>query len=117
MCERKPYVFWPLIRLSLQIPRSVHCHAGRDRAVERAAFVDILPPEIARRTGKGGGCIESRFDYQQLAKGLVGSELCPHGLLEERGLLDLARSDTIDEETMFKLIRAQATMDLCSAGQ
>ncbi|MEU7145344.1 asparagine synthase-related protein [Nocardia sp. NPDC046473] len=118
--ERKPYVFWPLIRLSLQIPRSVHCHAGRDRAVERAVFADTLPPEIARRMGKGGGGIATRFDYRQFARNLIGSELCTFGLLEQDSLLELSQSDAIDDETVFTLIRAQATkewMDRCAAGQ
>lgn len=48
-----PLLSQPLLELCLRIPSYVHLYGGMDRAVERAAFADILPKEIAARTQKG----------------------------------------------------------------
>lgn len=48
-----PLISQPIIELCLQIPSYVLTYGGRDRALLRDAFAEMLPPEIAARTGKG----------------------------------------------------------------
>lgn len=48
-----PLVSRPLIELSLQTPTHLFSTGGIDRALERAAFADLVPAEVARRTNKG----------------------------------------------------------------
>lgn len=49
-----PFFSQPLVEFALRTPTYVLAHGGLDRAVERAAFGDFIPAEIAHRTGKGG---------------------------------------------------------------
>ncbi|WP_433724462.1 asparagine synthase-related protein [Nocardia sp. CA-129566] len=107
--ERKPALFWPLIRSSLTAPRTHHLHDGIDRAVERAMFTQ-LPSEIVHRIGKGGGRdLDTRYDYRRLAQGLLDSELCDRNLLDRQELTQLADGHTPDGDTRFALIRAAVT--------
>ena len=48
-----PLISQPIIELCLQIPSYVLTYGGRDRALVRDAFSDMLPSEIAARTTKG----------------------------------------------------------------
>ncbi len=48
-----PYQSQPMIELALRIPTYQFVRGGRDRALQRAAFGDLIPERIARRTGKG----------------------------------------------------------------
>jgi|GEM_PF-1360757 len=49
-----PFFSQPLVEHLLKTPTYVLAHGGLDRAVERAAFGDLIPSEILRRTGKSG---------------------------------------------------------------
>jgi asparagine synthase (glutamine-hydrolysing) len=48
-----PFFSQPLAEFALRTPTYVLAHEGLDRALERRAFADLIPTEIARRTGKG----------------------------------------------------------------
>lgn len=48
-----PYQSQPIIELALRIPTYQFVRGGRDRALQRTAFGDLIPERIARRTGKG----------------------------------------------------------------
>ncbi|RMI27805.1 hypothetical protein EBN03_32670 [Nocardia stercoris] len=107
--QRKPALFWPLIRASLTTPRTHHLHRGVDRALERALFTE-LPVEIVHRAGKGGGRdLETRYDYRQLAEDLCDSGLCDRNLLDQQELSHLAGGRAPDGDTQFALIRATLT--------
>lgn len=43
----------PLVELSLQLASFLHIRDGKERAVARHAFSDLLPPSVKNRTGKG----------------------------------------------------------------
>ncbi|HYD86052.1 MAG TPA: asparagine synthase-related protein [Vitreimonas sp.] len=49
-----PFLSQPLVEFALKTPTYVLAHGGLDRAIERAAFGDLIPAEIVQRTGKGG---------------------------------------------------------------
>jgi asparagine synthase (glutamine-hydrolysing) len=51
--QHHPLLSQPLIELCLRIPSYVHLRGGIDRAVERAAFADLVPREITTRRQKG----------------------------------------------------------------
>jgi asparagine synthase (glutamine-hydrolysing) len=48
-----PFFSQPIAEFALRTPTYVFCAGGVDRALEREAFADLIPAEIARRTGKG----------------------------------------------------------------
>lgn len=54
-----PFFSQPLAELALRTPTYILCQGGQDRALERAAFADLIPREIARRTAKGGANLYS----------------------------------------------------------
>lgn len=49
----QPLISQPILDLCLRTPAYVFCEGGVDRALERAAFEPVLPPEIVRRFEKG----------------------------------------------------------------
>jgi asparagine synthase (glutamine-hydrolysing) len=51
--ELHPMLSQPLVELCLRIPSYVHLRAGVTRAVEKAAFRDVVPAEILAREQKG----------------------------------------------------------------
>jgi asparagine synthetase B (glutamine-hydrolysing) len=109
--ERKPSIFWPLIRVCITAPRRFHNRFSVDRAIERALF-DELPTEIMNRSGKGGGSdVSILYDYQRLSARLLDSELCDRGLLDRTALKRIIQSNAPDEDTNFAIIRASAIYD------
>lgn len=51
--EHHPLIAQPLMELCIRIPTYVLVRGGRNRALARDAFADVLPREIFRRQGKG----------------------------------------------------------------
>lgn len=87
-----PLVSQPVMELCLRIPSWNWCEGGRDRAVARQAFQDVLPRAVARRTMKGGpdGFMVEIFEANRgrLKEILLG------GLLEQNGVLDRQRVES-----------------------
>jgi asparagine synthase (glutamine-hydrolysing) len=81
-----PLASQPVMEACLVVPSWFAVTGGRDRAVARAAFADLLPPEVARRTTKGGpeGLGLALYDRNRslLRDMLLG------GVLRSRGLID-----------------------------
>jgi asparagine synthase (glutamine-hydrolysing) len=81
-----PLVSQPVMELCLRIPTWNWCEGGRDRALARQAFHDVLPKAVARRTMKGGpdGFMVEIYEAnrERLKEILLG------GLLERNGVLD-----------------------------
>ena len=82
-----PLVSQPLIEIVLRMPAYLHCSFAQNRAVARAAFADVLPPEILQRgLGKGGPTlwvkevIESNIAFLR--------EFLLDGILVRRRLID-----------------------------
>jgi len=79
----------PLIELCLRIPSYVWITGGRDRAIARRAFADMLPAAITRRTQKGAIDRHNRMLLDQ-NEGFV-REMLLDGLMVQNGLLDRER--------------------------
>jgi asparagine synthase (glutamine-hydrolysing) len=84
--EHHPLLSQPLLELCLRIPSYVHLHGGVDRAVERAAFSDLLPPEIVARREKGVGTFSVLEILNRSNNYLRG--LLLDGVLVKQGILD-----------------------------
>lgn len=109
--ERKPFVFWPLVRAAMMAPRQHHMAGGKDRALERDAFKAELPQVIYDRVGKGAGRnLIVRYDYETLAAGLLSSPVCRYRLVDPEHIRNITRSN-IDHETALALVRARGIAD------
>lgn len=109
--ERKAFIFWPLIKASLQAPRIFHMADGNCRAAERYAFKNELPDEIFYRTSKGAGReILSRYDYKFIAECLVNGPVCRYGFVSSAILQKIIRRGA-DSDTAAALIRLSALND------
>jgi asparagine synthase (glutamine-hydrolysing) len=81
-----PLLSQPLLELCLQIPVYIHTAAGWDRALERRAFMDVLPSKIVQRRRKGSiGVAMNALLQTNLS---LVRELMLEGLLIENQLLD-----------------------------
>lgn len=81
-----PLLAQPMMELCLGIPTWLWVHGGRDRAVARAAFKDLLPKEVLDRRVKGS--LESLF-LRAFAKSRTAlADLLLAGELRAAGILD-----------------------------
>ena len=81
-----PLLAQPIVELCLRIPTHLWNRGGRDRAVARAAFADLLPAKVAQRQHKSalGGMFRARF-------GAIVPELADFigkGRLVDAGIVD-----------------------------
>ncbi len=76
----------PLMELCLRIPSYVWISGGRDRAIARRAFANVLPAEIVRRTQKGAIDRHNRRLLDENAAFI--REMLLDGLMVNAGLLD-----------------------------
>lgn len=81
-----PLLNQPLMELCLAIPSWLWTRGGRNRAVARAAFADLLPPSIIRRRSKGrleSMCVRAyATERNRLAEILLDGELARRGLVD-----------------------------------
>lgn len=84
--QLSPLLAQPIVETSLRIPSWLSVDQGRDRAVARAAFQDLLPPSVLHRRSKGA---IDRFVYDAVLTALpeIG-EVLVGGVLDRQGLLD-----------------------------
>jgi asparagine synthase (glutamine-hydrolysing) len=108
-----PLLAQPVVETCLAIPSWLWCRDGRNRAVARAAFEDLLPGRILARGTKGGfdGFTHALF----LRNRAVIRELLLGGCLAERGLLDLpAIESLLGEEARTSNLLANRLLRLVS---
>lgn len=81
-----PLCAQPVVETCLRIPSYTLLAGGVSRGLARSAFADLLPPEIQRRTTKGGG---GPF-FQRLTRENMGfiRETLLNGILVREGILD-----------------------------
>lgn len=76
----------PVVEFCLSVPPYVMTQGGRDRALLRAAFADVLPQEVLARESKGA---TTRYHAAVAHRHLpLMREMLTGGEAEERGLLD-----------------------------
>jgi asparagine synthase (glutamine-hydrolysing) len=84
---RSVLIAQPIFEACLGIPSWLSVKDGRNRAVARAAFADMLPPVTTRRQFKGGF---DGFVHEMLATNIpIARDLLLGGMLAERGFIDL----------------------------
>jgi asparagine synthase (glutamine-hydrolysing) len=89
-----PLVSQPLLEAALRMPSDLHCKFAQNRAVARAAFADVLPPEILQRgQGKGGPGLWAREVIERNTAFL--REFLLDGILVQRRLIDRTKLDTV----------------------
>ena len=89
-----PLVSQPLLEIALRMPTHLHCKFAQDRAVARAAFADVLPPEILQRgLGKGGPTLWVR-DVIESNTGFL-REFLLDGILVRQRLIDRKKLETV----------------------
>ncbi len=81
-----PLASQPVVETCLAVPSWFNVAGGRNRAVARAAFADMLPPEVARRVTKGGPEGLGLAYYDRHRPDLRSMLL--DGALRQRGMLD-----------------------------
>lgn len=83
-----PLMAQPVVELCLRIPTWMWVRGGRDRAVAREAFRDVLPPAVLERRSKGtpASFVMSLFESRRRQ---IREMLCD-GLLAANGLIDRA---------------------------
>jgi asparagine synthase (glutamine-hydrolysing) len=89
-----PLVSQPLLEIALRMPTHLHCQFAQDRPVARAAFADVLPPEILQRgLGKGGPGLWIR----EVVDNNVGflREFLLDGTLVRQRLIDRTKLETV----------------------
>lgn len=91
-----PLMAQPVVETCLAIPSWLWCRDGRNRAVARAAFADLLPARTLARSTKGGF---DGFTHALLIRDrLLVRALLLDGLLAGQGLLDIpAIASLLDE--------------------
>jgi asparagine synthase (glutamine-hydrolysing) len=93
-----PLLAQPVVEQCLAIPSWLWCAGGRDRAVARAAFADLLPAEVLDRRSKGG--------FDGLVTRLVNRardearELLLDGILAKQDLLDRSAIEQVLTHTV-----------------
>ncbi|KSV64870.1 hypothetical protein N185_34350 [Sinorhizobium sp. GW3] len=109
VCERKPFLYWTLVRFCISCPRSVLFGGGRERGLFRHAFPDILPRSIANRIGKAGDVnVAALFDYEAVKNKILVCERLPDFLNMDAILAIDTRK--LDDETADFMMRC-ATVD------
>lgn len=90
-----PPLAQPVVEACLGVPSWLWCEGGHNRAVARAAFADLLPPEIAYRRTKGGF---NSFNHQLLERqrGLV-REMLLGGHLGRNALINTSAIEAVLE--------------------
>ena len=108
-----PFLSQPLVELCLSIPTWFWIAGGINRAPARAAFKDILPDILLRRTSKGGpsGFTQRIYD----AKSGEARDMLRHGVLASAGMLDLDFLDEPEDPSWRGIDRTQRILALCAA--
>lgn len=85
--RRMPLLAQPVVEACLKTPSWMWITGGENRAIARAAFADMLPPEILNRRSKGN-FVNYLGGFYRRNKGNI-RDLLLSGVLHERGLLDV----------------------------
>ena len=111
-----PLLAQPLLELCLRIPSWLWMRDGRDRAVARDAFVDLVPAPILNRRTKGslvGLCYRSFGLLQrQMVDLLLTGELNANGIIDSQTLEAATRSGTAVPDDVQLRISEMVALEL-----
>src|SRR5690606_27284177 len=111
-----PLASQPIVELALRTPTYQFIEGGSDRSLQRAAFTDLLPPEVVRRTHKGFINHRLQSDVAQLTGELREFLLEGHLLASghvDRSRVELLLSDNYpindaELDALFTMLAAEA---------
>ncbi len=110
---RMPLLSQPVVEACLKVPSWMWIAEGRNRAVARDAFADVLPPDILHRRSKGTFMNYSGAVYRQNKSRL--REYLLTGQLEGQGLLDTdSLRQFFDRDLATRDDRFMRIFDLCA---
>lgn len=96
-----PLVSQPLVEFCLRVPTWHWSHGGKNRAVARAAFADILPVELMCRTSKAGpdSFVRQAFaaHREQITERLMDGLLACSGLIDRVALGEALSASELSE--------------------
>ena len=103
-----PLINQPLMELCLSIPTWLWVQGGANRAVARAAFADLLPPDIVRRRTKGrleSMCVRAfEANRERLADLLLEGQLSGNGFIDRQEVASYLRtSGPAADEAYFRI--------------
>jgi asparagine synthase (glutamine-hydrolysing) len=104
----QPLISQPLVEFSLSLPAYQFTDGGTDRSLERRAFSDLLPPEVATRLQKG-------FINHHLTDDIVANvrtlrAFVLDGQLVSNGVVSRPRAETLFSETEVGQARSLAAI-------
>jgi len=110
---RMPLLSQPVVEACLKVPSWMWIAEGRNRAVARDAFADVLPPDILHRRSKGtftnySGAVYRR-NKSRLREYLLAGQLEGHGLLDSDALRQFFDRGLAQQDDTFMRI-----FDLCA---
>lgn len=108
-----PLLAQPVVEACLKVPTWMWISGGRNRAVARDAFADLLPRGILDRRSKGSYTGYMAAVYARNKSGmrqfLEEGELCAHGLLDRSALAAFFARELAPRDLSFLRI-----FDLCT---
>ncbi len=109
-----PLLSQPVMEACLKVPTWMWTSGGRNRAVARGAFAELLPDGILNRRSKGSytGYLATIYarNKAKIGRFLEEGELCAHGILDRAALARFVASDLAPRDLSFL-----RTFDLCAA--
>lgn len=107
--ERKPFLYWPLVRYCVACPRHILLSGGVKRGLFRRAFSHVLPRSISNRAGKSGDVdVPQLFDYKEIKTRIMESGQITD--LLDLDAIAMIETDTLSDEVAEFLMRC-ATLD------
>jgi asparagine synthase (glutamine-hydrolysing) len=110
-----PLLAQPVVEFCLGIPSWLWVRGGRDRAVARSAFADLLPDIVLYRRTKGqleGLCARAfAANRKQLAELLLEGRLQGAGIVDRSAIEAYLTADTVADHRYFRLFDI-ATLEL-----
>ncbi|MGE8134114.1 asparagine synthase-related protein [Novosphingobium subterraneum] len=109
-----PLMSQPLLELCLALPTWLWCRGGINRSLARAAFADVLPQSVLRRTAKAGpdSFLRQLFagNRKLLRAMLLDGHLARHGLVDRPAIEAAMATDVLSADAI-----AYRLLDLAEA--
>lgn len=98
-----PLASQPIVEFCLAVPTWHWTRGGHNRALARAAFEDILPSTILKRTSKAGPDSLSRAAFLRnrasISSRLLGGQLAAHGVIDRKAVNEALQADPHHQST------------------
>jgi asparagine synthase (glutamine-hydrolysing) len=102
---RMPLLSQPVMEACLRVPTWLSVHGGHNRAVARAAFADVLPPDILGRRSKGTfvGYLGALFrrNRKQIHDTLLSGALHAQGLIDPKAVTRFCTAELPPRDESF----------------